>query len=159
MALRVICGPPSWGTPLRNTSYRFQSRYRSINALSTADTTIPDTAIAGSNAAGVGRWTFQPMDDVVRAGYRRTLSGKTIVIPGLTMKVLYLGSKLFPRSLTRGLRGGSTARSDDTNPQSLPWIPVPDWEVDRDLFNEDVPRSDAGVEKSPGAGFFISSNI
>lgn len=58
----------------------------------------------------VGGTFSHSVEDVARAGYRGVHRGKPVVIPGLSMKLLYLASRLSPRFLLR--RGVHWINSD-----------------------------------------------
>lgn len=69
------------------------------------DTEFQERAGEAMLGSRIGTWTFQPVEDVAHAGVRGTLTGQTVVIPGLAMKAAYLGTKLLPRAVVRRLAG------------------------------------------------------
>lgn len=65
------------------------------------DTEFQERAGEAMVRSRIGSWTFQPVEDVARAGFRGTIRGKPVVIPGLPMKATYLASKLLPGAVLR----------------------------------------------------------
>ncbi|WP_267640929.1 SDR family NAD(P)-dependent oxidoreductase [Haloarchaeobius amylolyticus] len=63
------------------------------------DTEFQDRAGMGNSA--VGSTYMQPVEDVAQAGYRGLMSGETVVVPGLPMKLLTTLARITPRPILR----------------------------------------------------------
>lgn len=58
---------------------------------------------AGMDASRIGSVFSHSPEDVAAAGFRGAMDGDPVVVPGLQMKLLYLGSRLAPRPVKRRL--------------------------------------------------------
>ncbi|WP_435364972.1 SDR family NAD(P)-dependent oxidoreductase [Haloarchaeobius sp. DYHT-AS-18] len=58
-------------------------------------------ARAGMQDSAVGSTYMQPVEAVAKAGYRGVMSGETVVVPGLSMKVLTVLARVTPRPILR----------------------------------------------------------
>ncbi|MCT9094478.1 SDR family oxidoreductase [Haloarchaeobius sp. HME9146] len=56
---------------------------------------------AGMQDSAVGSTYMQPVEDVAKAGYKGVMSGKTVVVPGLPMKLLTVIARVTPRPILR----------------------------------------------------------
>ena len=60
---------------------------------------------AGADDSRVGSTFSHEVEAVARAGYRGAMAGDPVVVPGVPMKLLYLASRLSPRTLKRRTAG------------------------------------------------------
>jgi hypothetical protein len=76
----------------------------SVTALCPGPVDTDFQAVAGTEGKSVN-WGSKDARTVARAGYRGLMEGDRVVVPGLPMKLAYLGSKVAPRPVARKVAG------------------------------------------------------